>query len=275
MKNLLDAIVNIQKQKSLTISEFYKSRNRANNMGEALELFITDAFADTFDKTNAEQVGAAYSGIFSYLGNQNNPPDAILKNGDAIEIKKIESHGSALALNSSYPKDKLRSNSPMITKACKECENWREKDIIYSVGVVGESKLDALCFVYGEDYAASHEVYERIRTNIKSGVNAVPNVEFSETKELGHVNKVDPLGITYLRIRGMWGIENPFKVFRYLECGKFFAVVNEGKYNSFPAESRKAVENNTGITLTNCKIKNPNNPAQLKGAKLIRFRREV
>ena len=42
------------------------------------------------------------------------------------------------------------------------------------------------------------------------------DVEFSETNELGRVNKVDPLGITYLRIRGMWGIENPIKVFNYV-----------------------------------------------------------
>jgi len=54
MVNLLEAIVRIHKLKSLAIEEFYKSRIRANNMGEALELFINDAFADTFDITNEE-----------------------------------------------------------------------------------------------------------------------------------------------------------------------------------------------------------------------------
>lgn len=129
--NLLNAIININNQKTLTVKDFYKSRNRVNNMGEALELFIYDAFAGTLDNTNAQQVNEIYSRTFSYLGNQNNPPDAIIKNGDALEIKKIESKGSSLALNSSYPKHKLYSSSPMITKACKNCEQWIEKDIIY------------------------------------------------------------------------------------------------------------------------------------------------
>lgn len=37
-----------------------------------------------------------------------------------------------------------------------------------------------------------------------------------ESKELGHINKVDPLGVTYMRVRGMWGIDNPWKVFSYI-----------------------------------------------------------
>lgn len=60
------------------------------------------------------------------------------------------------------------------------------------------------------------QVYNRIQNIIKEGVESIPGVDFSETRELGHVNKVDPLGITYLRVRGMWGIENPWKVFNYV-----------------------------------------------------------
>jgi len=272
MANLLDAIVNIHRQKTLTIQEFYRSRNRANNMGEALELFICDAFANTFGNTNSEQVNNIYSQTFSYMGNQNNPPDLILRNSDAIEIKKIEKHRSSLALNSSYPKNKIFANNPMITKSCKDCEKWIEKDLIYSVGVVNERNILALCFVYGEDYAASHEIYERIKNTIRTGVSTIPDVEFGETRELGRVNRVDPLGITYLRIRGMWGIENPFQVFKYVADAPFFAVVNNEKYSTFTAESRNVIENTEGITVDDCCIRNPNNPAQLKNAKLIRFK---
>jgi len=280
MANLLDAIVNIHKQGSLTIKDFYKSRNRANNMGEALELFVRDAFADTFGIEDKKQVDERYSQTFSYMGNQNNPPDLILKNGDAMEVKKVESSDLSLlkrpfslALNSSYPKNKLFANSPMITKACRDCEKWQEKDIIYSIGVVNERNILALSFVYGEDYAASHEVYERIRNTIKSGVGSITDVEFGETKELGRVNRVDPLGITYLRIRGMWGIESPFTLFREVTNNiPFFAIINNEKYNSFEAGSRNKIENTKGIEITNIKIKNPNNPAQLKDAKLIRFK---
>ena len=38
-------------------------------------------------------------------------------------------------------------------------------------------------------------------------------LEAGETDELGRINKVDPLGITSLRVRGMWQIKNPSKVF--------------------------------------------------------------
>lgn len=276
MRNLLDAIVSIHNQKELTIANFYKSRNRANNMGEALELFVTDAFAGTFDKSNVEQVNGTYSEIFSYLGNQNNPPDAIIRGGDAIEIKKVEGNASTLALNSSYPKNKLYADSPMITTACKNCEEgWKEKDIIYAVGIVKNNSINGLCFVYGEDYAANHETYERIRTTIKNGVSSIADVEFSETNELGRINRVDPLGITYLRIRGMWGIEIPFRVFNYITAGsKFFAIINIKKYNSFPIKSRQQIESVAGISIKDYQIKDPNNPASLKAVKLISFRGE-
>ena len=38
----------------------------------------------------------------------------------------------------------------------------------------------------------------------------------SKTVELGRINRVDPLGITNLRIRGMWMIANPLRVFEYV-----------------------------------------------------------
>lgn len=185
-------------------------------MGDALEHFIKDSFANSYGLDEADAM-RAHSETFAYLGNQNNPPEAILRGGDAIEVKKIESSTSALALNSSYPKAKIYRDSTMLTTACKACDGgeWDEKDLIFAVGVVKNEEIKQLCFVYGEDYAASREIYERIRTQIKNGVLEIPDIEFAETNELGRVNHVDPLGITYLRLRGMWHIENPFRVFRY------------------------------------------------------------
>ena len=275
MSNLLEAIVRIHNLKDLEIEEFYKSRIRANNMGEALEKFITDAFADTFNLKNDEQRNIKYSEIFSYIANQNNPPYAIIKRGDAIEIKKVESKNpKSIPLNSSYPKDKLYADSPMITEECRKCEKgWKEKDIIYTVGIIREKYLQALCFVYGEDYAASPDTYERIKNAIKNGISEIPNIKFAETTELSRVNRVDPLGITYLRVRGMWGIDIPFEVFKYVTNGKkFFAIINEKKYNSFPKQSIELIEKTKGIVITNHKIKNPNNPAKLKDVKLISFK---
>lgn len=88
------------------------------------------------------------------------------------------------------------------------------------------------------------------------------------------------MGITYFRIRGMWGIENPIKVFDYnyerdnTKQFNFMALINDDKYNSF--FNREELENlekeNKYLEIRNVKIKNPNNPAQLRSAKLITFK---
>ena len=276
--NTLTAIINIATTPIGELRSFYAGRNRANSMGEALENYIKDVFASTLNETDEQKRLSRLEQVFSYQGNQNNPPDMIIRGCDAIEVKKIESPTSSLALNSSYPKAKLFADSPMITTACKNCEDWREKDILYAVGVVKGNHLLKLFFIYGIDYAASAEIYERIKSVISEGVNTIPDVEFSPTKELGRVNRVDPLGVTYLRIRGMWGIENPAKVFSYVykpqsEGFEFVAIINTEKYNSFPEIDRVALENQSAIEISDIKIKTPDNPSILKQAKLITFAR--
>lgn len=278
--NLLVAIKNLVENPVTHLVAQYRSSNRANNMGDALEYYIKDLFCNSLDEQNFEKKNEIYSQYFSYLGNQNNPPDIIIKHGDAVEVKKIEGLRSGIALNSSYPKDKLYYDSPMITNACKSCENWREKDLVYVIGVSTDSVLKSLWFVYGDCYAADKEIYERIRGKISKGVTELEGVEFSNTKELGRVNRVDPLGITYLRIRGMWGIENPVRVFDYIPCEQspelsVNALMLADKYNSFPEQDRKALENmkNSGLEIKDVKIKSPNNPAKLLEAKLIGFKK--
>ena len=279
MSNIISAILNLVQNPKINLIRTGDSRNRANNMGGALEEYIKDLFADTVEENDPITRNAILSTTFSYLGNQNNPPDSMLFSGDAIEVKKIENRDSALALNSSYPKAKLYANSPMISRACRECESWTEKDIIYAVGVVDGNRLTSLAFVYGEDYCASKETYENIKSKIKTGVGSISNVEFAETKELGRVNRVDPLGITYLRIRGMWGIENPFKVFDYIykrdfsNAFNFMCLINDDKFNSFEntTDIYDVANKNRNLSISDVRIKDPNNPARLKEAKLITF----
>ena len=280
-KNIIDAIINIVKNLILELKKYSISHNRANNMGDALEEYIKDIFSGTlFEKDKNKRI-EIISKVFSYLGNTNNPPDSILRGGDAIEVKKIENKSSSLALNSSYPKAKLYSNSSMITDACRNCEKWEEKDIIYAIGTCSkENKLTSLIFIYGEDYAAENKIYENVKTKIKLGIETIGGLDFSETNEIGRVNRVDPLGITYFRIRGMWGIENPIKVFDYIYKSdntkqfNFMALINEDKYNSFlnKGELEDLEKKIKDLEIKNVKIKNPNNPAQLRSAKLITFK---
>lgn len=279
MNNIINAIYNLINNPVIELREFYKSKNRANNMGEALEEYVKDLFANTINESDEQSRLAKISDTFSYLGNQNNPPDSMLYLGDAIEVKKIEGKNASLALNSSYPKHKLYADSKLITEACRNCEKWSEKDIIYAVGVVNGSMLNSLCMVYGIDYAADNSTYEKIKEIIVNGVNDIPDVEFAPTNEIAKVKKVDPLGITDLRVRGMWSIENPFKVFNYIyerdfsKKFNFMCVIRETKYSSFENKSliEKCVGNIKGFNITDVKIKNPNNPAHLEEAKLITF----
>ena len=278
MSNILKACLNISHSPVIELTDYYNGRNRINNVGEALEIFIEDAFAGTINEDNEQNRLSTISQIYSYSGNQNNPPDYILVDGDAIEVKKIQSPTAALALNSSYPKAKLFANDSMITEACRNCETWNEKDIIYAVGYTTDNSLKALWMVYGDCYAAEKNIYERIKQTISDGITTLDDVDFTETNELGKVKRVDPLGITDLRIRGMWHIANPKKVFDYIyefdnsASFQLISIMRNGKYSSFPEDDRNQIEASDLISVNDIQIKDPNNPANLLDAKGIIYK---
>ncbi|MGG0793281.1 NgoPII family restriction endonuclease [Brevibacillus laterosporus] len=274
--NVLIALNNIleRKQKTLPTVIDHKNSNRVNSAGDLLEYYVKDAFCGTSsDLEITDDKLKVYQELFSYLGNSNNPPDFVVRHGVAVEVKKIEGNNSnGIALNSSFPKDYLHQNDIRIKKECRECEDefggWTKKDMIYAVGNVKDKHLHSLWFVYGDCYCADKSTYERIATTIKDGVSAIPGVEFGETKELGRVNRVDPLGVTYLRIRGMWGIEHPSAVFRSLLNS------NTSKTNIYilmKKETHEQINNkpdfssfiNQGdLEIKEIQIPNPNNPAK-------------
>jgi hypothetical protein len=281
VSNILKAFINTVKSYHASVSTLTHGNNRANNMGDGLEEYIKNVFAGTMDEPNEQKRLEIFAHVYSYNGNKNNPPDLMLKNGDAIEIKKLESHATAIALNSSYPKAKLFSNSTMITAACRTCEaNWIEKDMLYVIGNVPKNTntLKSLWLVYGDCFCADKEIYERIKDTISNGITSIPDVEFTETNELGKVKKVDPLGITDLRIRGMWHIENPMKIFDYIyHCDnsknfQLICLMKKEKYESIPLEDREAIEDLENVSVGDVKIKNPNNPVQLMDGKILVFK---
>ncbi|PXA19976.1 restriction endonuclease [Staphylococcus pseudintermedius] len=284
--NIIDGIINIINNPVYKLrSSYINERNRVNSVGDALEEYIKDIFSGTVNESNKDKRLEKYNKVFSYLGNNSNPPDIILKGGDAIEVKKIESQ-SALALNSSYPKHKLLSTNTLLSKACRECEYepgtneyWKEKDIIYAIGTIDKESrnLKSLIFIYGEDYAADIEVYEKVKNRIKEGVSLIENVEFTPTKELGKVKKIDPLGITDLRIRGMWHISNPLNIFKNVikhdkdKDFNFTAIINNQKWNSFDNKNDiiNVIDKNENAKLMDLQIQDSNNPAKFKDVKVI------
>ncbi len=277
--NVLIAIKNLVENPIFSIVSHYSGRNRVNGVGNALEKYVKDLFAGTLFCNDEYLKMQQYQEVFSYTGNQNNPPDIILKNGDAIEVKKVQGNANALALNSSYPKDKLYADSTMITSNCRNCEEWNVKDIIYIVGNTTDTHLKELWFVYGDCYAADKEIYERIKDTIINGLHSIPNIELAETNELGKIKKVDPLGITDLRVRGMWSIFHPKKVFDYipkqsiLSDFKFYCVMKTEKFEQFSQEDKDSLYNlvNDKFFIHDIQIRNPNNPAQLIPVKFMEF----
>ena len=106
MSNLLKAIKSIVENPITEVKSYYEGQNRINSVGEALENYVKDIFANSFGFEEKDRMKKLME-VFSYNGNESNPPDIMLRNGDAIEIKKIQSPASSIALNSSYPKAKF------------------------------------------------------------------------------------------------------------------------------------------------------------------------
>ena len=208
--------------------------------------------------------------MFSYLGNANNPPDSMLLGGDALEMKKLETIKGCIALNSSYPKQKLFVTDTRISKACVEAENWTEKDIKYAVGTVEKSThvLKALFLVYGRDYCASKSCYEKLIGKIKNATQTAEDINFEQsTNELAHINKVDPLGRTYMRVRGMWGSEH----IKYDVTTSFnmVALIPIEKWNSF--DNIDLIKSLDCITLQQITVCDPDNPANLNQSILVKY----
>lgn len=279
-QNILTAFASIIRHPFASINPAKISSNRINNVGDALECYVKDAIAGLLEDSSVtdQKRDSIYNEIFSWLGNSGNPPDCIIKDGDAIEIKKIQTLTSDIALNSSYPKHKLYSNDTRVARGAKEAEVWTEKDIIYVVGSTSDnSELSRLFLIYGDCYAASKEVYEKLISAIETGVKSTPDVDFLPTNELGKVNKVDPLGITNMRIRGMWHISNPSRLYSDLvkksPNRQFYLIMRESKYQSFSSQDRKFFEDChlDGFSSQQVMIRNPDNPAQLVPARWIKY----
>lgn len=282
MPNILDALVTLKNTSSFLIADSDRG-NRIQRIGAGLEGYVRDLFAGTlYQAMPAEERLSKYEAAFSYFGTANQPPDAILRDGDAIEVKKVDGLNASIQLNSSPPKSTLLASDSRINKTCKslaEAEGWLEKDLFYVVGSLSENKLARLWFIYGDCYAASHETYENIYQRAKTAVaNGFEEVELSDTNEIAGIPNVDPLKITHLRVRGMWIIKNPSVVFEeYITAKstgfKAYCIMRADKYDSFPESSRKAFEAalDGKMDISDIKIPNPDNPAEILNAKLIRY----
>ena len=277
--NLLKGLLNIQSYGDNDLNKIVMVKDDptpiVNKRGNPLDFFVRDALCNSFTIKNPKTKMDIYLKEFSHFGDQNNPPDIMIKGDDALEVKKVEKFGGgSIALNSSYPKNKLHKSDSMLTEKCRMSERWDEKDIIYCIGHVFRNKLKILIFIYGDCYAAKPSFYKKIRESIILGLGKL-KLNLSKTKELARLNKFDPLGITDLRVRGMFQIKSPIKLFsdfiipdleKHLSV---FAIMKKSKFDQFNREDKENIQNS--MNLSDIRIKNPDNPEELMDAKLIDF----
>ena len=284
MANLITVIRHLVENSLSDLQDRSKGKNRVNDMGDSLEAFGTDIFADTLGESDESIRVKKYSQVFSYLGNPKNPPDLIIRDGDAIEVKKIESFKSEIPLNSSYPKSKLFADDPMILDSCRSVDggNWEAKDLIYVIGVVKENKLKRLWLIVGDCLAADYQMYKQIRDKIIIETERICDIELSKNRELGRFKKLDPFGIAYSQISGVWRISNPVNIYNYLNIDyneeanlQIIAIMTAKKYRSFPQSDLDAISKIatevTNLEIRDVQINSPNNTADLIDVKLITY----
>lgn len=277
--NILNAILNFTNDSEQKLKAATNQQNRLHALGESLEKYVKDIFAGTLG-LNEEERNKIQDEFFSYGGGTNTPPDAIIMNGDAIEVKKLKKVED-VPLNSSFPKAKLYRDDKRISEDCRNCEKdaWTEKDIIYAIGICNEDSLSSMVLVYGSIYCAKRECYESMFNTIKECINTSGYQLLEGSKELAHINAVDPLGITYFRARGMWGIAHPLEVYKYLEDDDkwnkhtFIAIIPSEKYNSFQNKEyfETTASKISGLKIYDKQVRNPNNTAKLIDVKLITY----
>ena len=215
MSNSLKAFTNLIENLNFIVEDNSESGNRMNAQGIAFEKYVEKIFCDN----------KKFEDVFIFKGDANHPPDFMLKGkGDAIEVKKHESGTTSItksdiALNSSHPRSFLYSTDDKITDKCINCEAWDKRDMLYIVGSIDKSsrKIEYVWFVYGDCIAADKEYYKKIEETIKDILkkNNIQNIVIeADGNELGKLKSIDPLEITDLRIRGMYGLTNPYKLFQ-------------------------------------------------------------
>lgn len=275
--NVLQALKHLIDNKYSSIDQTANGLRRANNAGDSLEGYIKDAFAGSMEAKTAVARELAWNKTFSYQGSANNPPDAMIWRGVAIETKKIGSLKSDLALNSSHPKSKLRKDDSKISEAAKNAENWTERDLVYAIGTVKGGYLKRLWLIYGDCLAADATFYSKTEQILSKLISESSGLTLAETNEIANIREIDPLNRSILRIRGMWTLKNPNSSFEHLTSldskTQFYVMLREGTYQKLPEADRAMLESNKESELQNriVNIPDPDDSSKIIEARFISY----
>lgn len=248
MTNLIKAIINIESNFSaLFFKENYIDKN--SHFSDALKFFIIDSFAGTYNDESEMKI-LKYSNSFSWVGNNMNPPDLEIKNGDSVIIKKLSLDKVSL---SNYPCSNIESKEKN-----GNTNTINNKKIIYCIGEQINNNNLKICFFYGELIAANENVYERFLNKIN---------------DLNNFEKIDPLGITTYK-DNLWKILNPNLIFE-LSSDKnasleVVTIIPDYIFEDFKLDIMSII-NNSNFKICNKIIRSPNDGASIIKCKSITF----
>ena len=284
-RNLLSAIDNISECRNFHLGETKGVvSNMVSSQGKRLEDFVKASFCGIPDTGMPTDRASAFGAeentsddVFCYDGSQNNPPDAMLRDGgDAIEVKKIQMAYTGIALNSSLPKRTLSADDPRITNDARTCEPWRSRDMLYATGWVERETVRSIFFVYGDCMFKANEYYENKFEEIKNSINYDGLAQ--DGNEYGLLRNADGLEIGFnMRLRPINHHDNPRKIFSSIieldNKAKFslVAIMRSSKFKSFPDMTQHLLTDNPTIKRQTEQIRDPDNPEGEIGAEVFSF----
>lgn len=248
--NMLQAICSFTRTQSVGSNNPSLIRNRMNSQGEKLEEYMKDLYTgvpitDDLDTDDVRENNLAWG------GNKNSTPDFIATESDAVEVKKIEKFGD-LQLNSSYPHRKLSGSDPKVSDGVP-IDADEIMDMVYAIGVVDNNKINNLCLIDGECFAAEAELYRKVEEvaseSLKNNeiLQKLGGLVTEETNEPGRVKDVGQHILSTFRLRGMWSSGHPLDYYEELTGTELkekslVSILPKQKYDNYDDTQRDSME---------------------------------
>lgn len=268
--SILDLAINYSNIKNTEFDDVYDSCVGINTNGEKVEYFIKDLLCDSLSIDGKDKKEQQHKEKLSWLGSKNHPPDMMIRDGEAIEVKKFRGKHQKLSLNSSTPKTHITPDMKRINSDCEACEDeiggWDKKDMVYALASdVSSGSVGFTWVLYGDCWCSKNKTYKDVTDSIRESLeDSLPkdvNLDMSGN-ELGKVKDVGEGG-GELRIRPMWSIEHPANKFKkYIDKYKskitnsnpLFMVMKRTKFKqsfeSISSEDKDILLSSDNTTLT-------------------------
>lgn len=232
-----------------------KSRNNAHTMGQEFEDIVEQWIKDSGQKISSK-------------GGKNHPPDQLLKEGPALEIKKVTSTGQ-IPTNSSPPEQEITPDNPRLKEDTKEVlrnsENPR-RDMFYIIGDKRNEDIERIWICQGELLFGNHEL-DNITQELRNAADKVSedfNVESVEdTNEIAKFNNIDDSDSISLRIRRMMSFNHPSNIFdknvpsmSESESTSVILSIKKDKFNSLTEADKSSLKENDRINIQEVRLKN-------------------